>query len=174
MTFSNNMVHILSGYPMQSPDDPDVALLAFYLSFPHGLSNSAVVNKDVLKDIVKIEKSTIGGTIGGTIVSVDPLPSTTKQLEMSTIGGTIGGTIVSVDTLPSTTKQLEDKNESDRNDDLSNPNPIIIFASLGGVSFVVVIAALLLGCKRINRYSGHRFSCSILNVNSPYTPLIKC
>jgi len=148
MTFSNNMVHILPGYPMQSPDDPDVALLAFYLSFPHGLSNSAVVNKDVLKDIVKIEKSTIGGTIGGTIVSVD--------------------------TLPSTTKQLEDKNESDRNDDKSNPNPIIIFASLGGVSFVVVIAALLLGCKRINRYSGHRFSCSILNVNSPYTPLIKC
>ena len=132
MTFSNDMVHILPAYPMQSPDDPGVALLAFYLSLPHGLSNSAVVNKDVLKDIVKGDISTIGGSIGGTIVGVDPLPSTTKQ--------------------------LEDKNKSDRNDDKSKPNLIIIFASVGGVSFVVIIAALLLGCKRRNRYSGHCFS----------------
>jgi len=129
MTFSEDMVHILPGYPMQSPDDPDVALVAFYLSLPHGLSNSAMVNKDVLKDIVKSEMAAIGGSIGGTIVSVDPLPSTKKQ--------------------------LENKNESDRNDDKSKPNLIIIFASVGGVLLFVVIAALLLGCKRRDWYFGH-------------------
>jgi len=120
------MVHILPGYPTQSPDDPDVALLAFYLSIRQGLLNNTVVNKDVLKDIVNEDISTIGRSMGGTIVSVEPLPSTTEK--------------------------LQDTNEDEENDSNSKATNVIIGASLGGVLIFVIIVAAFVSCKRSNRY----------------------
>ncbi len=73
--FTSDMVHILPGYPKQSPDDPLITLLAFYLQLPQGFSEN-FVDKDVLKDIVESDVSSIGGSIGGTISSVQPFPLT--------------------------------------------------------------------------------------------------
>ena len=122
MTFSPEMVHILPGYPKQS-DDPAVAMLAFYLSLPEGLSKTTVVNKDVLMDIVKSDMSSIEESMDSTIVSVDPV-----------------------------SQKLEKGSEDDENEGESKPTNVIIGASIGGVLFFVVIAALLVGCKRSNRY----------------------
>ena len=122
MTFSPEMVHILPGYPKQS-DDPAVALLAFYLSLPEGLSKTAVVNKDVLMDIVKSDMSSIGESVDSTIVSVDPV-----------------------------SQKLEKGSEDDENEGESKPTKVIIGASIGGVLFFVVLAALVVGYKRTNRY----------------------
>ena len=124
MTFSREMVHILPGYPKQSPNDPEDAMLAFYLSLPEGLSKTTVVNKDVLMDIVKSDKASIGGSLNSTIVSVDPVPSSSQK--------------------------LEDGNKNNENE--SKPAVAIIGASVGGVLFIVLIAVLFVGCKRSNRY----------------------
>jgi len=126
MSFSYDMVHILPEYPKQSPEDPDVALLAFYLSLPQGFSNNTVVTKDVLRDIVKTDNTTIGRSVGGTIVSVAPLPSTTET--------------------------LQDTNEDNESDGKSKPTNVIIGASVGGVLFFVIVIAVFVGCKRGNRY----------------------
>ena len=69
------MVHILPGYPRPSPDDPEIALLAFYIQHPQGFSD-APVKKDALTAIVESNKKSIGGSVGGTILSVQPLIST--------------------------------------------------------------------------------------------------
>ena len=122
MTFSPEMVHILPGYPKQS-DDPAVAMLAFYLSLPEGLYKTTVVNKDVLMDIVKSDMSSIEEYMDSTIVSVDPV-----------------------------SQKLEKGSEDDENEGESKPTKVTIGASIGGVLFFVVIAALLVGCKRSNRY----------------------
>ena len=122
MTFSPEMVHILPGYPKQS-DDPAVAMLAFYLSLPEGLSKTAVVNKDVLMDIVKSDMSSIGESMDSTIVSVDPV-----------------------------SQKLEKGSEDDENEGESKPTKVIIGASIGGVLFFAVLAALVVGYKRTNRY----------------------
>ena len=124
MTFSPEMVHILPGYPKQS-DDPAVAMLAFYLSLPEGLYKTTVVNKDVLMDIVKSDMSSIEEYMDSTIVSVDPV-----------------------------SQKLEKGSEDDVSEGESKPNAtkVIIGASIGGVLFFVVIAALLVGHKRSNRY----------------------
>ena len=126
MSFSYDMVHILPGYPLQSPDNPDVALLAFYLSLPQGFSNNTVVTKDVLQDIVKTDNATIGRSVGGTVVSVEPLPSTTEK--------------------------LQDTNEDGESDDKSKPTNVIIGTSVGGVLFFVIVIAVFVGCKKSNRY----------------------
>ena len=78
MIFSADMVHI--GYPLQSPDDPLITLLAFYLQRSQGLSDY-VVTKDVLQAIVKSDMSSIEGSMGSTIVSVQPLSSTANTKE---------------------------------------------------------------------------------------------
>ena len=122
MTFSPEMVHILSGYPKQS-DDPEVAMLAFYLSLPEGLSKTTVVNKEALMDIVNSDMSSIEESMDSTILSVDPV-----------------------------SQKLEKGSEDDENEGESKPTTVIIGASIGGVFFFVVIAALLVGCKRSNRY----------------------
>ena len=101
MTFSREMVHILPEYPKQSPDDPEVAMLAFYLSLPEGLSKTTVVNKDVLMDIVKSDMSSIGRSMNSTIVSVDPVSLEDENEDddneskpaVAIIGASVGGVL---------------------------------------------------------------------------------
>ena len=82
--FTSDMVHILPGYPKKSTDDPSIALLAFYLQLPQGLSDDIdIVDKDVLKSIVESQKTSIERSVGGTIVSVQPLIATTETTEES-------------------------------------------------------------------------------------------
>ena len=126
MKFSTNMIHILQGYPKHSPEDFPVVLLAFYLSLPKALANSNVVKKGVLIDIIKNHMPSIEGSLGGTIMSVEPLPFTTEN--------------------------LEDTNEGNNSSNESKPTSIIIGTLVGGVLLFVVIATLLMGWKRRNRY----------------------
>ena len=113
--FSADMVHIVPDYPMQSPDDPLITLLAFYLQLPQELSHN-VVTKDVLQAIVKSDMSSIERSIGTTIVSVQHFVST-----------------------------AEGENEDEENEEGSKPSgSVIIVASVGGVLLVVVIVALAL------------------------------
>ena len=103
MIFTSDMVHILPDYPKQSPSDPQIALLAFYIQHPQGFSDSAI-KRDVLKAIVESDTSSIGGSVGGTILSVQPLISTTEPTEESDeepksknaiiIGASVGGAIL--------------------------------------------------------------------------------
>ena len=99
------MVHILPGYPKPSPDDPEIALLAFYIQHPQGFSDAAI-KKDTLKAIVESNEQSIGGSVGGTILRVQPLISTTETTEESIeesnpqnaiiIGVCVGGVILIV------------------------------------------------------------------------------
>ena len=121
---------------MQSPDDPQVALIAFFLQMPQGMSDN-VVHKDALKAIVNSDMSSIGGSMGSTILSVGPLPSTTETSEP---------------TLNSGTDAFKDKKEDDESDGESKPTNVIIVASVGCVIFfLIIIIALLLGFKKGNR-----------------------
>ena len=114
---------------MQSNDDPDIAIVAFYVHLPQGAARGAVVRGDVLKDIVENEKDKIGESIDSTVVSAQPLPSTIEKLE---------------DT---------NKDKDNGNEDKSGPTNVIIGASVGGGVLFVIIAALLLGWKeKSNRY----------------------
>ena len=113
---------------MQSKDDPGIAIVAFYVHLPQGAARGAVVRGDVLKDIVENEKDKIGESMDSTVVSVQPLPSTTEKLE---------------DT---------NKDKDNGNEDKSGPTNVIIGASVGGSVLFVIIAALLLGWKKRNRY----------------------
>lgn len=131
MKFSTNMVHILQGYPKHSPEDFPVVLLAFYLSLPKALANSNVVKKGVLIDIIKNHMPSIERSLGGTIMSVEPLPFTTEN--------------------------LEDTNEGNNSSNESKPTSIIIGTLAGGVLLFVIIAALLLGWKRRNRYFNNQY-----------------
>ena len=123
MVFTSDMVHILPGYPKQSPDDPTITLLAFYLQLPQGSSDN-IVSKEALKAIVESDKSSIGSSIGGTISSVQALSSASDEDE-----------------------------EDDESDEGPVPmhTGIIIAACVGGVLLLVVIVALVLACKRRNR-----------------------
>ena len=110
--FTSDMVHILPGYPKKSTDNPSIALLAFYLQLPQGLSDDIdIVDKDVLKSIVESQKTSIERSVGGTIVSVQPLIATTETTE-----------------------------ESD--DESNPQITIIVGASVGAVILVVLIALL--------------------------------
>ena len=135
MVFTGDMVHILPGYPMQSPDDPQITLLAFYLQMPKGMSDS-VVHKDALKAIVKSNMSSIEETMESTILSVVPLPSTTETSEPTLKRGT------------DAFKGEEENEESD--DSESKSTKTIIGASIGGVLFVLVIIAVVVGYKKTN------------------------
>ncbi|KAL9953484.1 hypothetical protein ACROYT_G040907 [Oculina patagonica] len=126
MVFSGDMVHILPGYPKQSPDDPLIALLAFYLQLPQGFSEN-VVHRDALKAIVNSNMSSIGGSIGSTILRVEPLRSITDS--------------------------PDDKDEDKQGDGESKPVSAIIGSSVGGVVLFVIIVTLLLCFKRSNRFN---------------------
>ena len=119
--FSDDMVHILPGYPMQSPDNPQVALLAFFLQLFKDFSGT-VVNRDLLKAIVKSDMSGIGGSMGSTVLSVQPLSPTT-----------------------------ESPTDEDKGDDESMSGFVVIGAPVGGVLLLVIIGALVLGFKRSNK-----------------------
>ena len=82
VVFTSDTVHILPDYPKQSPDNPQIALLAFYIQQPQGFPNAAI-KKEVLKAIVESDASRIGGSVGGTILSVQPLISTTETTKES-------------------------------------------------------------------------------------------
>ena len=56
MAFSGNMAHIIPGYPIQSPEDNRIALIAFYLQLPERFSEN-VVPQDVLIDIVNSSRA---------------------------------------------------------------------------------------------------------------------
>lgn len=116
------MVHILFGYPKQSPGDPEIALLAFYLR----LSSGTVVNKDVVKNIVESDMSNIGGSMGSTIVRVEPFPSTTEK--------------------------IEGNNEDKESEAVIIPTSVTVCVSVGGALFFVTIVALLLRFKKRKRY----------------------
>ena len=120
------MVHILPGYPNQSDDPPGVILLAFYLSFPQGISESNIVPERVLHGIVMGHKENIQTSIGGEITSVGPLSSGTEQ--------------------------LKDKESDKGNGGKSKLSNVIIAASVGGGLLLIIIAAVLIGCKKTDRY----------------------
>ena len=119
------MVHILPGYPKQSDDPSEVVLLAFYLSLPQGISESSIVPETVLHKIVMGNKDNIQTSIGGEISSVDPLPSGTEQ--------------------------PKDEENDKGNDGKSKPTNVIIGASVGGGLLLIIIAAILIGCKKTDR-----------------------
>jgi len=125
MAFSGNMVHIIPGYPMQSPEDDRTALLAFYLQLPEGFSEN-VVPKDVLVDIVNSNMSSIGRSMNGTILSVQSL-------------------IISS---PDTFQGEQTDEESDEGSKPKNATSAIIGASIGGVLFFLIIVALVLIFKK--------------------------
>ena len=126
MVFSGNMVHIIDGYPVQSPENDHIALLAFYLQLPDGFSEN-VVPKDALIDIVNSNMSIIGGSMNGTILSVKSL-------------------------LTSTPDTFKDEQKDEESDEESQPAKsatcAIIGASIGGVLFFLIIVALILTFKK--------------------------
>ena len=73
MKFSADMVQIVPGYPMPSPVDPSITLLAFYLQLPGGVRDS-LVSEDVLKNIVKSDMISIEGSMGVSIKNVESMP----------------------------------------------------------------------------------------------------
>ena len=120
------MVHLLPDYPKQSDDSSEVVLLAFYLSLPQGISKSSIVPETVLHKIVRGHKDNIERSIGGEISSVDPFPSGTEQ--------------------------RKDEESDKGNDGKSKPTNVIIGASVGGGLLLIIIAAVLIGCKKTDRY----------------------
>ena len=119
------MVHIIDGYPIQSPENDCITLLAFYLQLPEGFSEN-VVPKDALIDIVNSNMSSIGGSMNGTILSV-------KSLLTST---------------PDTFKGEQKDEESDEESQSKRATCAIIGASIGGVLFFLIIVALILTFKK--------------------------
>lgn len=125
MAFSGNMVHIMPGYPMQSPEDTRIALLAFYLQLPEEFPDN-VVSKDVLIDIVNSNMSSIGGSMNGTILSVKSLLTTT----------------------PATFNGEQTDDETGEKSEPKNATSPIIGASVGGVLFLIVIVLIILTFKK--------------------------
>lgn len=72
VTFTEDQVHLLPGYPKQISAVPLLASVAFYLQFPPG-SSSAVIQKDVLASIVKGSLTKISSAINANITSVEVL-----------------------------------------------------------------------------------------------------
>ena len=120
IVFSPSMVHILPGYPKQSPKDPKNAMLAFYLSLSPEISQGSVVSKEILTTVIKSNMKSIGGSMNASIVSVAPLNS------------------------PSTAFQSND----DRNNKSEANRMVTVAGSVGGSLFVVLIAVLLVVYKR--------------------------
>lgn len=111
VTFTEDQVHLLPGYPKQISTVPLLASLAFYLQFPPG-SSSAVIKKDVLVSIVKGSLTKISNSINANISSIQvlfvettPSPTTSVPTTIPTqkddskmmyyiIGGCVAGAVV--------------------------------------------------------------------------------
>ena len=93
------MVHILQGYPKQSPEDPEVTMIAFYLSFPPEISQGTVVSEGMLTTVVESNMQSIGRSMDSSIVSVKPLRSLsinkfrTNEPEGNHAGAIAGGVV---------------------------------------------------------------------------------
>lgn len=93
------MVHILQGYPKQSPEDPEVTMIAFYLSFPPEISQGTVVSEGMLTTVVESNMQSIGRSMDSSIVSVKPLRSLpmnkfrTNDSEGNYTGAIAGGVV---------------------------------------------------------------------------------
>ncbi|XP_074619287.1 uncharacterized protein LOC141878299 isoform X2 [Acropora palmata] len=124
IVFSPNMVHILPGYPKQSPKDPKNAMLAFYLSLPPEVSQGSVVSKEILTSVIKSNMTSIGGSMNLSIVSVDAFESSPSAAFQSS-------------------GDRSTKSEANRT--------VIVGGSVGGSLFVVLIAFLLVVYKKNRR-----------------------
>ena len=124
MVFSPNMVHILAGYPKQSPEDPKVAMIAFYLNLPPEVSQGTVVSKDILTTVIESNVLSIGRSVDGSIVSVNPSSSPSMEFQ--------------------TNRNRNNKSEA-------NSTGAIVGAIIGGCLFLVVIVALLVVYVKIRR-----------------------
>ena len=122
MVFYPNMVHILPGYPKQSPEDPIVAMIALYLSLTPKGSQGTVLSKDILTTVIKSNMPSIGKSLDGSIVSVYPI------------------------SLPPRTFPTNDN----LNNSVAN-RTVIVGAIVGVFLFVVVIAALWMVYKKSKR-----------------------
>ena len=100
MVFSPDMVHILLGYPKESPEDPEVTMIAFYLSLPPEISQGTVVSKGMLTTVVESNMQSIGRSMNSSIVSVGPLINPKNEFQTSDpegnhteaiVGGVVGG-----------------------------------------------------------------------------------
>mgnify|MGYP002259933277 CR=1 FL=1 len=123
MVFYPNMVHILPGYPKQSPEDSKVAMIALFLSLPPEVSQGTILSKDILATVITKNMSSIGKSLNGSIVSVYPTSSPPTE--------------------PSTTSPSEDPSHDDR--------MVIIGVIVGVCLFVVVIAVSWVVCKKSKR-----------------------
>ena len=72
VTFTENQVHLLPGYPKQISVVPLLASLAFYVQFPPG-SSVPVIKKDVLANIVQGSLVELSSSINANISSVQIL-----------------------------------------------------------------------------------------------------
>lgn len=99
IVFSPDLVHILAEYPKPSPEDPEVTMIAFYLSLPPEISQGTVVSKTILTTIVESNMKTIGRSMNSTIVSVELLRQTSKthfrtsEYEGNHTGAVVGGVV---------------------------------------------------------------------------------
>ena len=91
------MVHILPGYPKQSPEDPKVVMIALYLSLPPEVSQSTVLSKDILATVIIQNMPSIGKSLNGFILSVYPtnspptkVPTNGNRTPMVIVGVTVG------------------------------------------------------------------------------------
>ena len=123
MVFSPNMVHLLPEYPKQSPEDPKVTMIAFYLSLPPEVSQGTVLSKDILTTVIKSNMSSIGRSINGSIVSVEPFSS------------------------PRSPMTNENRNLGNSDGNLT----VIVCGIVVGCLFVVVIVALWVANKKNKR-----------------------
>ena len=124
IAFSPNMVHILPGYPKQSPKDPKNTMLALYLSLPPEVSQGSVVSKEILTSVIKSNMTSIGGSMNLSIVSVDAFKSS-----------------------PSAAFQSND----DRSNKSEANRTVIVGGSVGGSLFVVLVAVFLVVYKKNRR-----------------------
>ena len=124
IVFSPSMVHILPGYPKQSPKDPKNAMLAFCLSLPSEISQGSVVSKEILTSVIKSNMTSIGGSMNVSIVSADAFKSSPSAAFQSN-------------------KDRSNKSEANRT--------FIVGGSVGGSLLIVLIAVLLVVYKRNRR-----------------------
>ena len=99
MVFYPNMVHILPGYPNKSSEDPNVAMIALYLSLPPKGSQGTVLSKDILTTVIKSNMPSIGKSLNGSIVSVypmSPLPRKVPTNDKSNLNNSVAMRMVIV------------------------------------------------------------------------------